>query len=212
MSAVIVLGGHRCGTSCIAGAIAQLGVPAALPGHDIAPSPSNPRGHFEDRTLVRLHQRMLGPGGWRNPQPTVAASKSLLKQYDEHLRRRAATAKLWLVKDPRLCFLLPLLINRLQSLKIDGSVVSVMRSPSAAAESLRRRHRMPPADAQRIAWLYEGACRTQLMWLASCDVLQLEYDAALADRRVTVSRLCRFLDLEPTPAAIEFLDPNLRHQ
>lgn len=215
MPAVVVLGGHRCGTSCIAGAIAHLGVPAALPGEYIGPSPTNPRGHFEDRTLVRLHQRMLGPGGWRHPQPISAAPAELIEEYDLHLQRRAAASRSWLVKDPRLCFLLPVLIARLRSLGIELSVVSVTRSPAAAAESLRCRHRMSLAAAQRIAWLYEGARRAQLAWLATCasmPVLQLDYDAVLTDRRAAVASLSQFLGLEPTAAAVEFLDPNLRHQ
>lgn len=214
MSAVIVLGGHRCGTSSIAGAIAQLGVPAALPGDDIGATPSNPRGHFEDRMLVRLHQRMLGPGGWRNPRRCETAPAQLIDKYDDHLRRRAAMAGKWLVKDPRLCILLPVLVERLQSLKIDLAVVSVSRSPAAAAESLRRRHRMSLAAAQRIAWLYEDARRDQLVWLAThvaCPILPLDYDKVLSDRQAAVATLSEFLGLKPTAAAVEFLDPGLCH-
>jgi hypothetical protein len=214
MSAIIVLGGHRCGTSSVAGAIAQLGIPAALPGDDIGASPSNPRGHFEDSTLVRLHQRMLGPGGWRDPQPPIATATQLLPRYDGHLQSRAAAAERWLIKDPRLCFLLPVLTNRLQSLNFDLSVIGVTRRLPAVAESLRRRHRMSLAAAQRIAWLYEGARRTQVAWIAtlpSLPLLQLDYDEILAERNAAVSRLAQFLGVEPTTAAVEFLDPGLRH-
>jgi hypothetical protein len=214
MSVIIVLGGHRCGTSSIAGAIAQLGIPVALPGDDIGASPSNPRGHFEDATLVRLHQRMLERGGWRDPQPPIATATQLLMRYDGHLQRRASAAERWLVKDPRLCFLLPILVNRVQSLNFDLSVISVTRPLPAVAESLRRRHRMSLVAAQRIAWLYEGARRTQVAWLAtlpSLPLLQLDYDEILADRNAAVSKLAQFLDVAPTAAATEFLDPDLRH-
>jgi hypothetical protein len=214
MSAVIVLGGHRCGTSAIAGAIAHLDIPAALPGDEIGASPSNPRGHFEDRTLVRLHQRMLGRGRWCDPRPPISLPSDLLAQYDTHLRRRAAASERWSIKDPRLCVLLPSLLNRLHCLEIAPAVVSVTRDPQAAADSLRRRHRMLPADARAIAWLYEGARRAQIAWLVSqtsIPVLQLEYVQVLADRDAAVATLARFLDVQPTSAAVEFLDPQLCH-
>jgi hypothetical protein len=214
MPCIIVLGGHRCGTSSIAGAIAHLGVPPAWPGDEIGPSPTNERGHFEDGALVRMHQRMLGPGGWRDPQPITPVRAGLIDRYSDHLQRRAEASGNWLVKDPRLCFLLPVLLERLRSLGIECSVICVTRSPAAAAESLRRRHRMSLAAAQRIAWLYEGARRAQFASLSTPPsrlVMQLDYDTVLNDRRAAVIRLAQFLELPPTNAAFDFLDPNLRH-
>lgn len=214
MPAIIVLGGHRCGTSSIAGAISHLGVPAALPGDGIGASPSNPRGHFEDRTLVRLHGRMLGPGGWRDPLPAMSLSANQCVCYDAHLNRRATAAACWLIKDPRLCLLLPFLLERLQRLEIPPFVVSVSRDLAAVADSLRRRQRMSISSARRIAGLYEGARRAQLGWLAarpSVRLLQLEYEHVLADRDTSVATLAEFLRVAPTSAAVQFLDPALRH-
>jgi len=215
MPCIIVLGGHRCGTSSIAGAIAHLGVPAALTGDEIGPSPTNVRGHFEDGTLVRMHQRMLGPGGWRDPRLISPVPAGLIDRYSDHLQRRAEAAGNWLVKDPRLCFVLPVLLERLRSLGIECSVISVTRSPAASAESLRRRHRMSLTAAQRIAWLYEGARRAQLASLKTPParpLLQLDYDTVLSDPQAAVVELAQFLELAPTDAAVEFFDPNLRHR
>lgn len=213
MSAIIILGGHRCGTSSIAGTVAHLGIPTALPGDDIGPSPSNPRGHFEDGTLCRLHQRLLGKSGWRDPQPPRAIPDQLLAEYDAHLQGRIAAASCWCVKDPRLCVLLPVLTDRLRTLAIPYRVVSVTREPESAAESLGRRQRMSRDAALRITWLYEGARRAQHGRLIADGIplLELSYEVALADRHTTIDRLARFLEVDPSLAAVAFLDPSLRH-
>ncbi|MBL8848601.1 MAG: hypothetical protein JNG89_02915 [Planctomycetaceae bacterium] len=213
MTAVIILGGHRCGTSSIAGVVAHLGIPVALPGDEIGPSPSNPRGHFEDATLCRLHQRLLGMGGWREPRAPAGIPIDLLPLYDAHLRRRIDCASRWCVKDPRLCILLPVLADRLRTMSVAFQVVSVARDTEAVAESLRRRQRMSCAAARRIAWLYEGARRAQLgrMIVDRVPLLELRFEEVLADREAAVARLADFLNVDPTPEAVAFLDPSLRH-
>jgi len=189
-----------------------MGIPVALPGDVIGPSPSNLRGHFEDATLCRLHQRLLGKGGWRDPHPPQAIPDDLLARYDAHLHRRSEAA-LWAVKDPRLCFLLPVLTDRLRAIDVAYRVVSVARDTEAVAESLRRRQRMSLDAARRIAWLYEGARRVQIGRLMADGVplLELRFEEVLADRDAAVARLAAFLEVDPTPAAAAFLDPSLRH-
>lgn len=214
MGAIIVLGGHRCGTSSVAGVIAHLGIPASLPGDQIEASPSNPRGHFEDATLCRLHERMLGAGGWRNPQLRETPPRELQVEYDKHLRRRAAAAARWCVKDPRLCLLLPYLIQRLRELEITHRIVGVDRAPESAAESLQQRQGLSLEAARRIAWLYEGARRAQLAWVReSTDVrvMQFGYRELLRDPAKGVRRLAAFLEVSATACAVDSLDPGLRH-
>ena len=71
-TAIIVLGGHRSGTSCVAGIIHRLGVP--LGEHLLGPGVGNPVGHFEDLAFYHLHRLILGenrdPKAWRYPGPT----------------------------------------------------------------------------------------------------------------------------------------------
>lgn len=138
----------------------------------------------------------------------------MLAEYDAHLRSRAAAAAGFCIKDPRLCLLLPVLVERLRSLHVRVSVVTVTRPPSAAAGSLQCRDRLRRDAALRIAWLYEGARRAQQSWLANqaLPLLTVDYDAVLEDRVRTVRRLAAFLGVPPTEAAIAFLEPALRHQ
>lgn len=213
MTAVIVLGGHRCGTSSVAGVIARLGIPVALPGQEIPASPSNPKGHFEDAEFCRLHQLMLGTSGWRDPQPPDRVPGEVQSAYDTHIRRRAAAGR-WCVKDPRLCVLLPILLERLAVHGLPARVVSVSRRPRSAAESLRRRQRLNLQTALQIAWTYEGCRRAQVAWIArrpGVELLSLAYEQVMADRTAGVDRLARFLGVAPTPEAVGFLDPELRH-
>jgi hypothetical protein len=58
---VIVLGMHRSGTSVLTGTLGLLG--AALPTDLVEAAPSNPKGHFESRSVYNIHERLLAALG-----------------------------------------------------------------------------------------------------------------------------------------------------
>jgi hypothetical protein len=48
---------HRSGTSVLTGTLGLLG--AALPTDLVEAAPSNPKGHFESRSVYNIHERLL---------------------------------------------------------------------------------------------------------------------------------------------------------
>ena len=63
MTVIIVLGGHRSGTSAVAGVCHELGL---FMGQSlIGKSRDNARGHFEDVEFVALNKAIVGD--WRRP-------------------------------------------------------------------------------------------------------------------------------------------------
>jgi hypothetical protein len=208
MTAIIVLGGHRTGTSIAARLVHELGFPAA-PSADRLITPragresDNPDGYFEDRLFVHLHRQMLGEsnaalGGWRNPRRDDAVIHRLRPRYQRLVRQRAATPA-WSLKDPRLCLLSDVLVEAVNICGIPIRVVTTTRPLDQTVASLRRRG-LSLVTAQRVAEHFEAARQAALHDLAHRDVPILEirftelgsFDAA----REAVSRLGRFVDFE----------------
>lgn len=140
---LIVLGMHRSGTSALTGLISHLGV---HPGHDLAPAVEgvNPKGFWEVREIVAIHDRILEVLGraWCDPRPlppdwwTWPEVASLSAELREVVRREYANAPMWVLKDPRICRLLPIWYPILeQENRVPGFVIP-LRHPHAVASSL----------------------------------------------------------------------------
>jgi len=157
-TAVLVLGMHRSGTSAASGVLQGLGVSL---GRTVSPpGPSNPRGYFENTRVMLLHEELLAAlgRGWDDPRPLPPGWEG-----EENLapwRRRLLAllaeeyglARLWGVKDPRLCRLLPLWLPALGEVGVAARAVVVLRHPGAVAASNGRRTGMPREQALEL-WL-----------------------------------------------------------
>lgn len=127
--AIVVAGMHRSGTSLTAHLLSRLG--AQLPQDQVPPAPSNPLGHWEPRRLVELNGHVLAafgrdpgdprpmPAGWTES----AAAASFAKRIAQRIARDYDGASLLLIKDPRVCRLLPLYATALDRLAIEMCVV-----------------------------------------------------------------------------------------
>lgn len=212
---------HRSGTSATAGLLNALG--AREPRHPIPATPSNPKGFWESIRLMELHDRLLAEAGsaWDDWQPLPRSwfASSTARQYRRELStvldEEFADADLFLVKDPRMCRLMPFWQVALRDLDIDAAVVLTVRSAADVAASLSRRNQIPER-------------RGLLLWLR--HVLEAErdtrsmtrvfvgYDDLLTDWRAHADRIEAALGLSwprhPSDGAVdinEVLDVSLRH-
>lgn len=143
--AILVLGMHRSGTSAFTGALGFLG--ARLPANPLPPHPDNPKGYFESRKIVSIHDRLLGavgsnwfgleriPGEWFGSAPAASFTEELVAAVHEDF----GNAAMFVVKDPRLCRLLPIWRGVLAQLDAHALHVLVIRNPLEAARSLEQR-------------------------------------------------------------------------
>ncbi|HET8899525.1 MAG TPA: hypothetical protein VFN09_12205 [Rhodanobacteraceae bacterium] len=193
-------------------------------GSDLAPaSPRNPRGYWEDRVINDLNAECLRlfdlrwddpgelPANWLADPRLGAWSNALL----EHLRA-AYDQPLFLIKDPRLCRLLPIWLRVLQRLDVVPHVVLAMRDPAEVAASLSRRDSIPPVAAKQL-WLRhvldaEKSSRQLSRAFTTCDALLSRWQAV-------AEHLQRSLGIEwpRQPSAVtaeveRFLDAGLRHR
>ena len=220
--AILVAGMHRSGTSAFARAIALCG--AALPERLIEPHPEiNAAGFWEPREIVALHDAALAAAGtsWSGLAPIAAgwfasdAARALQDRLATLIEAEYGDAPLFVVKDPRLCRLLPLWRPVLARLGIAPAAVIPLRHPQEVAASLAAREGF-------------GEAKSLLLWLIHLLEAEREtramprrlvrYDRLLAAPVATLSDLGTALGLAwplppatVRPALMSFLAADLRH-
>jgi hypothetical protein len=219
---IIVLGMHRSGTSALAGCLGLLGVEL---GSDLIPAhpEHNARGHWENREVVALNDRLLASvsRSWhderllRDGWSKAPVAKAFISEITILLKREFDRTPLWGLKDPRLCRLLPIWIEAIAENGTEPIFILALRHPEEVARSLARRDGIPKERAY-LLWLNymleaERASRSHPRIVVS-------YEALLADWRKALSPLAPRLGLElplnepEISASIDaFLSPTLRH-
>ena len=220
-TAVIILGMHRSGTSALAGTLSHLGVD--LPQDLMRPNPANPKGYFESQKAAMLNDALLKTAGsaWCDLHE-VNPEWYLSPRYGEYMVRAAellteefGTSAFFLLKDPRICRLLPFWRAVLDGQRIVPRFVCIHRHPQEVGASLSRRE----------GW---SASRGLLLWLRhvldaeagsrGAPRVLLSYDMLLSNWQQTVRQIGEGLNLHwpINPGAVAddvsaFLSESLRH-
>jgi glycosyltransferase involved in cell wall biosynthesis len=219
--AILVLGMHRSGTSALAGALGLLG--ARVPAQQLPPHPDNPKGYFESEQIRTVHDRLLMAAGtsWFNLeriadewfQSTQAAT--FVDEIVDAIGQDFGDAALFVVKDPRMCRLMPVWRKVLDRIGAQPRIAITLRNPLEVAGSLNRRDGLPIAYG----------C---LLWLG--HVIEAErvtrgerrvfksYDDLLLNPVRTAEYVAAQLGIDGLPvnkdsarAIADFVDPALRH-
>lgn len=191
-NAIIVLGMHRSGTSALTRVISLLG--AELPKRVMGPHASNERGHWEPDQLVALHDRLLREIGsrwddWRS-WDTFPIGEDRLAHYRTEIRsileEEYDEARLFVLKDPRICRFVPLYDAILSEMGAAVSYVIPVRNPLAVIASLRQRDGMTDGFVA-LLWLRhvldaEYATRGKSRFFTS-------YEELIADWRGVVGKM-----------------------
>ena len=220
--AVIVLGMHRSGTSALAGVLSLMG--AQLPARLMPAGPGNPKGYFEPGHIVTIHDRILAAAGtwwagWERISDTwlrSAECESFVDELTAAVVEDYGTSELLMVKDPRMCRLMPLWFRVLERIDAQASFVLAFRNPVEVARSVQRREGLPLPHGC-VAWLrcvLEAEHQTRGHPRAF-----LSYGDLLADPRAAIERVVAALPVD-WPRTLdeiageirEFVEPGLRHQ
>jgi hypothetical protein len=145
-TALVVIGMHRSGTSALTRVLSLCGL--ATPRALISPARDNPQGFWESRLIKTLDEdalRELGQSWW-TIEP-ISNESLEQRRFDRH---RALAGRILndefrdgvdiVLKDPRLCRLLPLWQPILAERCAHVAYAMIMRDPLEVAESLRRRN------------------------------------------------------------------------
>jgi hypothetical protein len=148
---VVVLGMHRSGTSSAAGTLVRLG--AAAPQHLIASDADNVRGYWESRVIVELNDAILAAAGsdwkdWRkfdlNKIAPVEAD-ALRVRAKEALAEEFGDVGFAVMKDPRMCRLMPFWGPVFAEAKWSARALLPIRPPLEVSQSLHCRDGIGPA-------------------------------------------------------------------
>ena len=219
---VLVAGMHRSGTSALARVLALAG--CDLPKTLIGPRPDNVTGFWESQALSDLNEEILVSSGsshldWRpfdRGWYASPAATGFRERARETLRREFGDSRLFVLKDPRTCRLLPFWIDAAAAFGARLLVVSPIRNPLDVAASLAKRNQVDPFVAY-LAWLRHVLdAEAGSRGLARCHV---RYEQLLSAAPACVARIGRDLGVawprRSTPEMESdidaFLAPALRH-
>lgn len=215
--AVLVVGMHRSGTSATTRVLNLLGytLPAALLGS----ANDNPRGHWESAAVMHFNDKLLAAAGssWHDwiPHDAGLADDSFVARGRSLMCKEFGGATRMILKDPRLCRVMPTWLNILSLEAIEPKIVLPIRHPLAVAQSLAHRNGFDEMSGM-LLWLRhvldaENATRGQSRAF-------LNYEDLLCDWRSVVSRVGDWTGLEwpemsdPVARKIdEFLTVDLKH-
>ena len=150
--ALLIPSYYRSGTSALSGALQRLGV---VLHNDAAANEHNPRGFYEVPELIELDVDLftrLGvewtdvrglPDNWAQR----ADMASFTTRLEEILRRRFGGEKLWGLKHPHLCRLLPLYEKAARQAGNTVYAIHIFRDPWAVAASQARKNNLSRAHA-----------------------------------------------------------------
>ena len=141
--ALVVLGMHRSGTSAVTGALRLCGAWVGDESELTGANEENPRGFWERRDIRRICDRLLqtvGAEWWKvaNFDPSSIPPVTLNEQRQEFVRVVSTLNdhRTWVIKEPRLCLLLPVLRDYLTN----PFCIHVYRNPLEVARSLQKRN------------------------------------------------------------------------
>jgi hypothetical protein len=213
---------HRSGTSALAGMLGMLGAKIGstlLPAHP----EDNPKGYWENTDIVSIHDEILAtlgsswddecslpPQWWQFPE-----LKLLREELMRIVQRDYTNASLWVVKDPRLCRLMPLWSSILNDSVDEAKVIFIIRHPYEVAESLKRRGDI---SNERSYLLWIRYMLDAEKWSHRFPSALVSYEQLLSDWRGVSDHIVQMLNVPIyyNDLAIQrnidlFLEPKLRH-
>lgn len=219
--AILVTGMHRSGTSALARIINLHG--AAIGSRLLEATSDNVNGYWENWHVVMFHERVLReldmawdsasaiPASWTETNQFLIYVDELC----ELIESEFGDQQLWMVKDPRLCRLLPLWITALDRMGVEPKFVFEVRHPVEVISSLIKRDGLG-AGLASLLWLDYLA--TPMAETRRCSRALLDYEEILVDWRGCMSRLTSDLGIQwpvlSESCAVEVdahLDPSMRH-
>jgi hypothetical protein len=144
-TALIVAGMHRSGTSALTKVLNILG--AGLPNNLMPPGEYNLRGFCESESIRQIHDQILASAGsyWDNTSgiPSAWFASPAAPEYEEKLLeilvQDMSELPLYVIKDPRICRVIPLWLKVFKRLGTEVRFILPLRHPLEIAASLKKR-------------------------------------------------------------------------
>lgn len=216
---IIVLGMHRSGTSAVARLLNMMGAYFAPERMELPATVANPKGYWERRDVVNLHEEIFDELDMAWDQISQFENTSLTETLQQKYASRIQEIILgldayrpWMLKDPRLCLLLPLWRPYLEF----PVCVHVYRDPIQIAQSLQQRD---GATIQFGMALWEKYTLHAFSNTANIPTILVRYEDVMCDPINTIHNLytklseldVQGLRLPADKEILNFIEPSLFH-
>ncbi|QSX79646.1 sulfotransferase [Agrilutibacter solisilvae] len=196
---LIVLGMHRSGTSVLARLLNLMGVYFGPEGISTGANEENPKGFWERKDVRQLNDNVLHAVGcdWNRvlELDVAALPKAVLDDFNKRASKLVLELdghRPWLLKEPRLCLLLPLW-RRFLEVPVG---IHIYRNPVEVASSLHKRNKIPvPAGLG----LWERYVRSALDASADMPRVVVSHRQLMQEPLDAVTRLAQDLELAGVP-------------
>jgi hypothetical protein len=190
---LIVLGMHRSGTSALTGALHACGAYAGLNSDLTGSNVENPKGFFERRDIRQICDELLYSADadwWKTSAFEIGKVGNIqLKQQRmafAEIVNVLSKEKVWILKEPRLCLLLPLLLDIIPK----PICLLIYRNPIEVAKSLRTRNQI---SLQQGISLWEKYTLSALDAIHSKPHIRVSYHDLISDPDYTLSNIIKKL-------------------
>jgi hypothetical protein len=219
--AVLVLGMHRSGTSALTRLFSLAG--CSLPKTLMGANSSNTAGHWESTPICRFNDRVLESAGtdwsdWSAVNPGWFRSpvvEGFLLEAIDVLNEEFGSAPLFVLKDPRICRLLPFWIEVFKRAGIDPKFAIPLRNPLEVARSLQKRNDFD-VEVGQLLWLRhvldaEYFSRGQRRFFCSFEQVLSAWPQVLETASSSFGFDWPRLSTASAVEIDQFLNPSLRH-
>ena len=218
--ALFVLGMHRSGTSAITGALRHCGIWVGEEEELTDANIENPLGFWERRDMRDLCDQMLHTAGadwWKVANFDLKTIPRLILTEQSRKFEKIVSAldkyDAWVLKEPRLCLLLPVLRHYINNLVC----IHIHRNPLEVARSLQTRNGFSISAGLA---LWEAYNLYALRASEGLPRISLSYETLMEDPLEALNALVKELEglgetevIKPDNGFIErFIDRNLYHQ
>ena len=218
---ILVLGMHRSGTSAVVRMLNYLG--CDLPKTVMGANRTNETGHWESIPICRLDDRILDSAGtnwndWLEVNPGWLESPKAEEFRDEALavlEEEFGSSRLFVLKDPRICRLVPFWLDCLEQAGARPLIVFPVRNPLEVATSLEKRNGFWPGLGQ-LLWLRhvldaEFASRGTPRFFTSYDRVLNEWARTAEDAQAVLGITWPRMSSQVVTEIEDFLSPKYRH-
>ncbi|MBF0232547.1 MAG: hypothetical protein HQK65_05850 [Desulfamplus sp.] len=202
---IFILGMHRSGTSCLAGALERCGL---YLGNVRRTGKFNAKGYYEIKAVQQIHDQILGLnlGTWCAPPQKVLVHpfhRKAIEKIAVQLSRRPPCG----LKDPRLILLLEAWLD---IVPIPYLLVGTFRHPQAVAQSLARRNGIPEEEGYKL-WLHYNSALMQNHQAHKFPLVEFDLSNMTIYCHI-IAALALKLGLNPDLSQLhEFISPELVH-
>lgn len=145
--AILIAGMHRSGTSTVARLLAALGI--YMGNNLMLPAPENPKGFWEDSTLVDINRKFLSCIAMDGDHGTIASNFATVRLHADmfnssatldYLEKENFLTQCFAFKDPRLCLTFPIWKKLLTAQNKKVACIIPVRNPLDVSHSLQKRN------------------------------------------------------------------------